>query len=163
MILVVADSSPLIVLLKIGQIDLLPTLFNRAAMPPAIAEDLTSDRRTKAVRDFFDPPPAWLRVQQPRTEENIPGLYRGASQAFAIATELNAHLVFVDETRAYHEAVGRHLPAIGTIAVLERAAAMGLLDLKEAFELLKSTDFRISHDLLALRLRAHLARKQPAA
>jgi predicted nucleic acid-binding protein len=66
----------------------------------------------------------------------------------------------VDERRAYREAVARHLNAIGTIRVLERAAEQKLLDLKDAFERLKRTDFWISHDLLDERLRLFLVRRQ---
>jgi predicted nucleic acid-binding protein len=58
-----------------------------------------------------------------------------------------------DERKAYREAVHRKLNAIGTIRILERAAAEGLLDLKDAFARLKQTDFWISHKLLDERLK----------
>ena len=76
----------------------------------------------------------------------------------SLAIELGADLVLIDERDAYREAVARNLNAIGTVRVLERAAAEGLLDLKAAFERLKHTDFWISHKLLDERLR--LSQKQ---
>jgi predicted nucleic acid-binding protein len=66
--------------------------------------------------------------------------------------ELRADLVLIDERQAYREAVARKLNAVGTVRVLERAAAERLLDLKDVFDRLKQTDFWISHKLLDERL-----------
>ena len=61
--------------------------------------------------------------------------------------------MLIDQRKAYREAVARKLNAVGTVRVLERAAAEGLLDLKDAFDRLKQTDFWISPELLDERLR----------
>jgi predicted nucleic acid-binding protein len=90
----------------------------------------------------------------------MPGLHLGETEALSLAIELHADVLLVDERRAYREAVARHLNAIGTIRVLERAAEQDLLDLKDAFERIKRTDFWIAHDLLDERLRLHLSRKR---
>lgn len=158
--LVVADSSPLIVLVQIGHVDVLPGLFGQIIITPAVADELSSRRRPQLVRAFFDPGPPWLSVRRPHKTEPIQGLHLGEAEALSLAIELHADVVLVDERRAYREAVARHLNAIGTIRVLERAAEQKLLDLKDAFERLKRTDFWISHDLLDERLRLFLVRRQ---
>jgi predicted nucleic acid-binding protein len=56
--LIVADSSPLIVLVNIRQIDVLPKLFGRVVIPPAVASELVAPSRPQAVRDFIAARPA---------------------------------------------------------------------------------------------------------
>lgn len=159
--IVVADSSPLIVLLQIGHVEVLPELFGQIVIPPAVANELHSQQRPRLVRDYFSTGPSWISVRQPTTVRPIPGLHLGETEALNLAAELQADVLLVDDRRAYREAVARHLNAIGTIRVLERAAEQKLLDLRAAFDRVKQTDFWISHDLLDERLRLHLSRRQP--
>ena len=49
---------------------------------------------------------------------------------------------------------------IGTIGVLEAAAARGLLDLEQAFEQVKQTDFWLRPDFLDERLDLYRARQR---
>ena len=151
--LVIADSSPLIVLVNISHTDLLPRLFGNVVIPPAVATELSAPSRPQSVRDFIASPPAWLITKRPTAIEPIPELHPGETEALSLAIELHADLVLIDERRAYKEAVSRKLNAIGTIRLLERAAAEGLLDLKDAFDRVKLTDFWISDRFLDERLK----------
>jgi predicted nucleic acid-binding protein len=151
--IVVADSSPLIVLLNIGQIEILPQLFGEIVIPPAVQLELVSQARPLFIRNFISNSPAWLRVERPSQAQAIPQLHAGESEAISLAIELRADLVLIDERRAYHEAVVRRLNAVGTIGVLERAAAQGLLNLGDTFDRIKKTDFWISQKLLDERLK----------
>jgi predicted nucleic acid-binding protein len=151
--LVIADSSPLIALVNIGHIEVLPRLFAEIVIPPAVATEIAAPARPQLVRDFAATPPAWLKVQAPKTVQQIPELHQGESEALSLAIELHADLVLIDERKAYRQAIARKLNAVGTVRVLERAAAEKLLDLKDAFERLKKTDFWISHKLLDERLK----------
>lgn len=74
-------------------------------------------------------------------------------RSLSLAMELHADLVLIDERKGYREAVARKLNAVGTVRILERAAAEGLLDLQRAFDRLKKTDFWISSKLLDERLK----------
>jgi predicted nucleic acid-binding protein len=42
--IVVADTSPFVVLVAIGQVDILPTLFQEVLIPPQVASELASSR-----------------------------------------------------------------------------------------------------------------------
>ena len=119
--IVVADSSPFILLLNIGHIEVLPQLFNRVVIPPAVAAELLAPSRPQSVRDFITAPPVWLAIQRPTTLQQIPHLHPGESEALSLAIEIRADLLLIDERTAYREAVARNLNAIGTIRVLERA------------------------------------------
>ena len=69
--LVVADSSPFIVLINIGRIDILPHLFGMVIVPPEVSGELREDKRPQAVRTFIAAPPAWLIEQAPKSVEPI--------------------------------------------------------------------------------------------
>jgi predicted nucleic acid-binding protein len=97
--------------------------------------------------------PGWLKVQQPAVIRQFAALHQGEIEALSLAIELRADLVLIDERKAYHEAVALGLNAVGTVRVLERAAASGMLNLGDAFDALKQTNFWISHKLLDERLR----------
>jgi len=151
--LVVADSSPLNFLVRLGYADSLPKLFEEVAIPPQVAAELTRPETPKVVRDFITKPPAWLVVRAPSQIEVIPGLDPGEAAAINLALELKAALLLIDERDGRKAARRRNIPVTGTIGVLERAAENGLLNLREAFLRLKEQpDFWIQPNYLDERL-----------
>jgi predicted nucleic acid-binding protein len=105
--LVVADSSPLIVLINIGHIEILPRLFGTVLIPPAISSELRNEKRPKAIRSFIENPPAWLIEQSPRTNEEIPLLDPGEVAAINLALEIRADLLLIDESMGRKAAIAR--------------------------------------------------------
>jgi predicted nucleic acid-binding protein len=89
----------------------------------------------------------------------IPGLDAGETAAIALAEEVQAGRLIIDEYRGRKVATERGLRVVGTVGVLELAAEMGFIDLKGAFERVKQTDFWISHWLLDERLALFLGRR----
>ena len=154
--LVVADSSPLIVLVNIGSIDVLPQLFGQVVIPPQVSGELQHRNRPPAVQAFIGRRPSWLIERAPASVEDIPALHAGELAAISLAQEMKADLLLIDEVRGRKAAAQRHIPFTGTIGVLELAADHGLLDLKDSFDRIKLTDFWISHELLDERLRLYL-------
>jgi predicted nucleic acid-binding protein len=157
--IVVADSSPLIVLVNIDLIEILPALFKRVTVPLSVADELVNSHRPSKVRDYFSAPVSWLDRVRVQGHVRIPSLHPGETEALNLAKELRADYLLVDERRAYQEAIARHIKAIGTLRVLELAAGGHLIDLAEAFDRLRKTDFWISERLLAESLRLHLAQQ----
>ena len=51
--LVVSDASPLRYLVLINHIGLLPTLFGRVIVPPAVVDELTHANSPEIVRSFL--------------------------------------------------------------------------------------------------------------
>ncbi len=158
--LVVADSSPLIVLINIGCIDILPRLFGKVIIPPEVSSELAQEKRPRPVRVFIASPPAWLIEQAPSSVEPIPMLHPGEASAISLALEVHADLLLIDEMLGRKAAVVRGIHVTGTIGIIEQAADHGLLDLKEAFAQIKKTDFWISAELLDARLKLYVRRKQ---
>jgi len=157
--LVIAVSSPLIVLVNIGQIGVLPALFGNVTNPPQVAEELARPNRPQVVRDFIANKPSWLKVEAPAVIEPIPLLQSGEAAAISLAIQLKADLLLIDDLQGRKAATQRHIRLTGTIGVLELAADRKFLDLKDAFDRVKVTDFWISHKLLDERLKLHQRQK----
>jgi predicted nucleic acid-binding protein len=150
--IIVADSSPFVALINTGHVELLATLYGRIIIPPEVASELGSPKRTDEVRAFIATPPAWLEVRQPSSLESIAGLDNGELAAISLALELRADQLVIDETPGRRAALARNLRVIGTIGVLIAAAQRGLIDLEQAFEKIKLTDFWVSPRFLDERL-----------
>ena len=101
--LVVSDNSPLNVLIRIGEVRVLPELFNRVMVPPAVLAELSHPRAPQAVRDFAMSRPQWLEERVPRTILPLPRLDAGEREAVSLAVELQSPLL-VDERVGRKEA-----------------------------------------------------------
>ncbi len=150
--IVVADSSAFVVLIAIGYADVLPALFHEIVIPPQVAAELASPKRSEAVRAFIAAPPSWLRIVDPKFVEGIKGLHTGEGAAISLARELGADRIIIDEVSGRKAASARGLSVVGTIGVLEAAAGRKLIDLSDAFAKVKDTDFWVSHPFLDARL-----------
>ena len=64
--LVVADTSPINDLVLMQHDTILPVLYERVVIPPAVLADLQRPRTPAAVRTWVAHPPAWFEVQPPR-------------------------------------------------------------------------------------------------
>lgn len=60
--LIVADTSPIRYLVRIGHIDLLPCLFERIFIPSVVAEELRHPSAPLTVQDWMNCPPEWLEI-----------------------------------------------------------------------------------------------------
>ncbi|MEO5924644.1 MAG: hypothetical protein ABIR70_12535 [Bryobacteraceae bacterium] len=94
---VIADTSPINYLVLIAQIDLLKQLYARILIPPAVLAELKHPLAPKPVRDWADDPPVWVEVLTPKSSLVLAQLDLGESEAIALATELEADVVLIDE------------------------------------------------------------------
>lgn len=159
--IVVADSSPFIVLLNIGHVEVLPALYGQILIPPEVETELGRPNRPEPIRALIATPPAWLAVRTPISIEAIPDLHAGEAAAIALARELQADRLIIDEMPGREAATRRGVPIIGTVGVLELAAEAGFLDLERAFEAVKQTDFWVSPKFLDERLVLFRKRRPP--
>lgn len=141
--LVIADASPLHYLILIASTDILPTLFGSIIIPRTVAEELQYPRTPAAVREWMVAPPAWLDVQDVRMapDATLAHLDPGERDAIALAQELQADLLLMDEWAGRRAAERRALTVTGVLGVLERAAQQELLDISIALTRLQATDF----------------------
>jgi predicted nucleic acid-binding protein len=69
--IVIADTSPLNYLIRIGNIDILPQLYERIVIPPAVLVELGRPGAPDAVRQWIQQPPAWLHIQAPQQTPSV--------------------------------------------------------------------------------------------
>ena len=129
--IVVADTSVLLNLCRVGQIELLRRLFRDVMIPPEVAAEFAR-LSSQAPRFSGLLLPAWLRQQAasfiPASVRGAAGLDPGESAALALAVEIHADAILVDERRGHAVAIQLGLRTIGVLGILLQAKSSGLLD-----------------------------------
>ena len=97
--LVVADTSPFVVLANINQTGILPALFGVVLVPPQIIAELSKPERSQPTRQFLASRPPRLLERTPSRFQRIGKLDVGESAAIGLAMELKADLLLIDEER----------------------------------------------------------------
>lgn len=126
---VVANTTPIIALALISQLDLLRHLYGEVVIPPTVqVEVLAGGTRGIGVAELQRA--NWIRVmplQDPRRADLVSDLDRGEAEVIALAQEMNADLVIIDERLARRHAKRLRLPLTGTLGVLLKAKQRGLV------------------------------------
>ena len=147
--IVFSDTSPLQYLILIEHAYILPLLYGRVIVPPAVLAELAHEQTPESVRGWLSNRPDWLQVQGPKTMATVSELALGAGEcaAIALAEELSADALLIDDRERF-EARRRRLPILGTSRVLADAANQGLVDIRSVFERLALTNFRTDEQLV---------------
>src|SRR5438128_10278021 len=149
--MVVSNTSPLNYLVLIDQINLLSALYGRVLIPQSVYEELRAPETPETVRSWIADLPRWLEItsEVPIADLNLRELHQGERDAIALAQQIRADALIIDERRGRQEAKTRGLIVIGTLGVLGAAHEHGLVDLAEAIDRLRQTNFHASPKLLA--------------
>lgn len=146
--IVISDTSPIRYLCQIGRIDILPAIFGSVVVPNAVAAELSRNATPQAARDLIDNPPGWLHIQAPGRPIAATGDFgEGEMQAIALALDLHADYLIVDDWAARTIAEQQQIAVIGTLGVLKIAARRKLVELKQAIDDLRLSGFYISDKL----------------
>ena len=153
--LVVADSSPLIGLCRIGMLHLLRETFEQVIVPEAVWREITSDDASKVgVQDLLEA--SWIE-RRFVTDVRLVHLLRkdlgpGESEAIVLAREIEADFIFMDERLGRSAAHRLGLRCVGLIGFLIEAKRRGLItDASEAANLLREkAGFWVSQELFDL-------------
>lgn len=152
---VVADTSPILYLHLIGEIDLLQALFSEIHLPAAVYNELCHPRAPQEVRAWAIAKPDWLSIASASglPDPETASLDEGERAAIALAELIGADLVLMDERKGARISLRKGFAVIGTLGILDLAARRGLIDLADSFNRLKATNFRyrpqFMEDLLA--------------
>lgn len=147
--LVVADTTPLSTLAKLGSVEILEPLFRQVLIPPEVAAELSDPHAPHVVRALIVAAPTWLSVRAPRHIVRIPQLDEGEEAAINLAHELHATLL-IDDRDGRRCAVQPPycLKVIGTIGILEQASARALIDLRSSLSRLPDIGFHVTDEIL---------------
>lgn len=135
---IVTNSTCLISLERIGQLELLPDLFEPILAPPHVQQE-------------FGGSAPWLTVQAPQNAALVMALTQlvdpGEAEAIALALERNTMLA-LDDLKARRVAQRLGVRIVGTIGILVRAKRQGVLSsLRPQLEALKNAGFRLTAEL----------------
>lgn len=157
--IVVSNSSPLIALARIGQLNLLASFYKRIMIPAEVHHEVVVKGRglpgSEEVRKAD-----WIEVisqkspADPLLAQACQKLGAGERGAILLAKSLQADLVLLDEWKARRVARDAGLSMVGCLGILEAGARKGLVsDLRQAYiDLLRQGirfDIRLLQDSLA--------------
>lgn len=129
--IVVTNTSPLLNLAVIGEARLLPELFARVTAPNMVREEIDSLRlRDQRFRSADTANAAVFATVRDASRVALLSLHLdpGEAEAIALALELRADLILLDERRATRAARQLGLRTLGLLGVLLLAKRKGLID-----------------------------------
>ncbi|MCI0623158.1 MAG: DUF3368 domain-containing protein [Acidobacteria bacterium] len=156
--IVVSDTSPITNLDAVGHLDLLRQLYGKVMIPQAVYQELTAEALNPAAVAL--PAIVWIETRPVLNRSLVTALTteldEGEAEAIALALEVNADLVLMDERLGRTVAARFSLHRIGLLGVLIEAKRHGCIPaVKPVLEaLIAKADFWVSQHLYAQVVRA---------
>ncbi len=153
--IVVSDTTPIISLIKAGQLELLKRLFGEIVIPEAVFTELVSNSVFADEAETVRTCP-YIQVKDVAERKSVSilqrvtGLDAGESEAIVIAEELEADLLLVDEHKGRRVAQQMGIPITGTLGVLLLAFDEALItagEIDSCIEAMVNCGIRISNGL----------------
>jgi predicted nucleic acid-binding protein len=140
----VVDSSPLIVFQRIGQLNLVRDLLEHVYIPIAVQREVFGN----------DLVPDWIEgrsLAQPLASQIVVArLGAGEREAIALALEMGAAELILDDLAARRLAQSLQLAVIGSAGLLLRAKEHGLIQrVRPLMQAMQDVDFHISERVFA--------------
>lgn len=160
MILVVADTGPINYLIQTGQIELLGQLVEKTVLPASVKVELMHKAAPEAVRTWVASPPGWVEIRAAKRLIEAKDISNADREAIALALELDATLLLMEDQQARRCANALGVATLGTVGLLEAAAERELVSLSSALEKLRATSFYITDELIENALQRDAARRR---
>ncbi len=150
----IIDSSPLISMSVINQLELLEKLLPKVIVPPSVLQEIArgGDKvESLEILDFIQ-----NRIYYPKNEIALGlNLGKGETEAIALCLELAADLLIVDDKKARNAAESCNIKCIGTLGLLTLAKKRGFIkELRHYFIQLVEKEryfaLELLNDILAL-------------
>lgn len=148
--IVVSNTSPITNLAAIGQLDLLRQMYQHAIIPKAVFQELTAQggRHPGAIVQQLN----WVETRTVSNPAVVNALQVdldiGEAEAIALAQELAADLLLIDEHMGRVIAARLGIRIIGLLGVMVEAKHRGLIrEVKPLVDALINLGFRIGEDL----------------
>jgi predicted nucleic acid-binding protein len=153
----VSDTSPLLFLAKLDRLDLLRRTAVEIAAPNAVLQEI-QQRPDEASRKLQEAQRSWLKARpvtdKALVEVLLADLDEGEAEVIALAVELQADRVLLDDLDGRRLARRIGLTPVGTLGLLLAARRQGEIpSLRAEIEKLLECGFRAHEDLVAAVLR----------
>lgn len=138
--IVIADTSCLIILTNIGELELLKSLYGKVIITLEIAIE------------YGEALPEWVIIEnvQDKHKQKLLEMQidKGESSAIALAMDSPGSLVIVDDFKARKVSELLRVPYTGTVGVIVKAKLNRIIpSIKPLLEKIKQTNFRVSLEL----------------
>jgi predicted nucleic acid-binding protein len=156
--IVVSNTSPIINMAAVGRLDLLQQLYEKVVIPQAVYNEITvvgAGQPGAMEVQTVD----WIEAKEVTNRILVTALqaelYEGEAEAIALAIQLKAHLLLLDERRGRAVASRLGLRFIGLLGVLVEAKQKGYISRVKPLldDLMAKASFWVSHQLYARVLR----------
>lgn len=153
--IIVADTTPLISLMKCGCLGVLQDLFGEVQIPEAVYTELTNNPKfsDEAIMITSSEFIHKVNIEDKKSValfKRGTGLDAGESEAIILSDNLHADFLLMDEVKGRKIAIQMGIRVMGTIGVLLLAYEEGILnekEIKSAVDLLRNANRHISEKL----------------
>lgn len=151
MLKVASNSSSLIHLAKIEQLDLLRQIFGGVMIPEAVYKECVIEGKNREDAKKIEKA-KWIKVTEIK-DKNLEKaltviLDEGEAETIVLALEESVDLILLDDYEAREIARSYGLKVTGTMGVLMRAKSQGKINsLRENLDRLRNSGFWITEDL----------------
>jgi predicted nucleic acid-binding protein len=141
--IIISDTSCLILLSKIGELDLLKKISNKVFITAAIQSEYGKDL------------PPWITMREPHNSHYQSileiDLDKGEASAIALSLEMDNSIVIIDDLKGRNVAQRLNLRYSGTFGLILRAKQIGAIQsVKPILTKVMETNFRFSEKLFKL-------------
>ncbi len=149
---VVSNTSPISNLARVGQLELMQQLYGMILIPTAVHEELLDARAGETVVTVVQSA-AWLQIQPVQDQELVSALRNrvnlGEAEAIALAVEVKASRLLIDERLGRQSATDLGLRITGVLGILLAAKRQNLITVVKPImdDLRLQASFRISSQL----------------
>jgi uncharacterized protein len=157
---VVSNTSPIMNLAIIGELSLLRDQFEEVLIPGAVLEELRVEEKlpgSQSIRDALKD--GWIRIEAVKHHPLVRAIQRdldkGEAEAIALAVEVGADWLLMDERDGRKTARSMKLKVVGVLGILLNAQRNGRLNsLKNAMDnLQEKAGFYLQRDLYSAIIR----------
>ncbi len=153
--IIISDTTPIITLLKINQLDLLQKLFQEIYIPESVYDELTQNLKyiseSEIIKNsIFIKKESINDHQAVSLLKRATGLDLGESEAIILSDEKKADLLIIDEVKGRMVAKSMGLKIMGTIGILMLAYEESLIsknDVIKSIDVMRNTGRHISESL----------------
>lgn len=149
--LVVTDTTPIILLARIKQLNILKRLYGEILIPEGVFSELMRGKKKQpGVLEVLNM--KWIKAVKVKNRSIVNKLNRhldlGESEAIALSIETKADVLIIDERKGRAVAQRMRINIIGTIGVLIKAKREGKIPvIRPYLDQLKGHGFRMSKEL----------------
>lgn len=150
--IIISDTSPIVNLAAIGQLDLIPKLFTHIIIPQAVFDEITI-RGAGKFGSSEVLTAQWISIRQCTNTVLLSNLLidldQGEAEAITLAVEMDTKSILIDESDGRAIALQYQLKPIGILGILLEAKKKGLIiDVKTCMDDLRNiSNFFISKSI----------------